>query len=217
MKKKYACIFLICMCSLFSMSYGQQIVNIGIGPTWPKFLRETEKPTGWNASIEYNRVFDNIVGFGIDAELMWNIIVDDTSYLSPDSTPIFVEEHEKKHFMFPILFALFFDPIPKYIVHPVVRGEFGINMLVKSDREYDSTGKEIVKPDELDRSGFYIGIIGKASVDAVYDLGKHAALYAGFEFQWGSKAKKRIKGKDNQYFKEEIYGPAIRMGVSFLF
>jgi len=217
MKKKYLCFIAICVYGIFSLGGAQQIINFGIGPTWPKFLRETEKPTGWNASIEYCRVFDDIIGFGVDAEFMWNVVVDDTSYLSPDSTPIYVEEHEKKHFMFPLMFALFFDPIPKYVVHPVIRGEFGVNMMVKSDREYDSTGNKIKKPDNLERSGFYIGIIGKASVDAVYDLGKHAALFAGFEFQWGSEAKKRIKDTSNQYFKEKIYGPAIRMGVSFMY
>ena len=85
-------------------------------------------------------------------------------------------------------------------------------MLVKSEKGYDSTGNEIKKPD----SGFYIGIIGKSSIDLLYDLGEHIALFCGFEFQWG-RVRRKIKGSANEYYRTQFYGPAIRMGLSILY
>ena len=211
MNKKYLVSMCFCICFFFSSGNSQSIINIGIGPTWPKNLRETEKPTAWNASIEYGKVFDNIVGFAVDFDFSWNVNVKDTSY-EVDSITVYKNNHEKKQFMFPISGCLFFDPIPKFALHPIIKGQVGLNMMVKSEKGYDSTGNEFKKPD----SGFYIGIIGKASIDLLYDIGEHIALFSGFEFQWG-RVRKKIKGSANEYYRQPFHGPAIRMGLSILY
>lgn len=215
MNRKYLVSMFLCICFFFSSSNSQSIINIGIGPTWPKNLRDTEKPTAWNASIEYGKVFDNIVGFALDVDFSWNINVEDT-IIQDDSITIYENQNEAKQFMFPISACLFFDPIPKFVFHPVIKGQLGLNMMVKSLKEYDSIGVEINKPAKEDESGFYIGIIGKASIDGVYDIGEHVALFVGFEYQWG-RLRRKVKGSANQYFRQPFYGPAIRMGLSVLY
>ena len=206
----------LCICFFFSSGNSQNIINIGIGPTWPKELRDTEKPTAWNATIEYGKLFDNIVGFAVDFDFTWNVFytiveVIDTSSTPPDTVDRKLDNN--RIFMFPISGAIIFDPIPKFVLHPVIKGQVGLNMMTKAYEELDSlTGQAIKSP----KNGFYIGIIGKASVDAVYDLGEHVALFAGFEFQWGKLRHKR-KGSIQDYDYFEFYAPCIRMGLSFLY
>lgn len=215
MKSKFLTAVCLCICFFFSSGNGQNIINIGIGPTWPKDLRGTEKPTAWNATIEYYKLFDNIVGFGLDLDFSWNVFytiveVIDTTATPPDTVDRKLDNN--RIFMFPISAALLFDPIPKFFIHPVIKGQVGLNMMTKSYEELDSTGQEIKSP----QNGFYVGIIGKVSADAVYDLGDHAALFAGFEFQWGKLRHKR-KGTVQDYDYFEFYGPCIRMGLSVLY
>ena len=204
---------------LVSFGYSQNILNIGIGPTWQKELRGSEKPTVWNATVEYGFLFDNVIGIGLDVDFSWNNVTDDTTYqVTVGQTTITKTKKykDKKLLMFPISGFILIDPIPKYKVHPVIKGQFGFNMGVKSLVQFDTAGVEQVLHDSLDEDGFYIGMIGKASADAVFDLGEHAAIFAGFEFQWG-KLKKKIKGSENEYFEHNTLGPGIRMGFSFLF
>jgi len=215
MKRKFLTVVCLCTCIFFSSGNSQNIVNIGIGPTWPKDLRDTEKPTAWNATIEYYKLFDNIVGFGLDLDFTWNVFyttveVIDTTATPPDTVDRKLDNN--RIFMFPISAALLFDPIPKFVIHPVIKGQVGLNMMTKSYEELDTTGQEIKSP----KNGFYVGIIGKFSVDAVYDLGEHAALFAGFEFQWGKLRHKR-KGTVQDYDYFDFYGPGIRMGLSVLY
>jgi hypothetical protein len=201
------------------LGYTQNILNVGIGPTWQKELRGSEKPTVWNATVEYGFLFDNIIGIGLDVDFSWNSLTDDTTFqvtVGQNTITKTRKYKDKKLLMFPISGFILIDPIPKYKVHPVIKGQFGFNMAVKSLTQFDTSGIEQTLPDSLDEDGFYVGMIGKASADAVFDIGQHAAVFAGFEFQWG-RLKKRIKGKDNEYFEHNILGPGIRMGFSFLF
>lgn len=200
-----------------SFGFSQNLLNIGIGPTWPKGLRDLDKKTAWNATIEYGKLFDNIIGFGIDVDFSWNVTSTDSTVITtgPQSDTFQVELEANRFFMFPISGFILVDPIPKYKVHPVIKGQVGFNMGVKSYKGVDSTGVVIESP----KNGFYIGVIGKASADAVFDLGEHAAIFAGFEFQWYKlNHKRRDTGSDlDKKDTFEIYGPGIRMGFSFLF
>lgn len=211
MKIKILITALICMFLIQTTGFCQNIINIGIGPIWPKELSGREKATAWNATVEYGRVFDDIIGVGFDFDFKWNYYVDDTTIIV-DTIPITKNNYVRKRFMFPISVFLHIDPIPKFVVHPVVRGQIGFNMMIKSENGYDANGNEI----EKDNNGFYFGILGKAGIDGVYDIGAHAAVFAGFEYQW-FQVRKKIKGIENQYYKPPIYGPGLRMGFSFLF
>ncbi len=202
-------------------SSAQNIINIGIGPTWPKGLRDTEKPTAWNGTVEYAKLFDNVIGVGADLDFSWNTIVNDTTYQDTNTVTGAIitktrKYKDKKLFMFPLSVFLMVDPIPKYKLHPVIKAQIGVNMMVKSETQFDSTGSEITIPKQYDEGGFYIGVLGKVSADAVFDFGEHAALYGGFELQWG-KLKKKVKDTENEYFEYNCLAPGIRMGLSFLF
>lgn len=213
MKSKFLTAVCLCICFFFSSGNGQNIINIGIGPTWPKDLRGTEKPTAWNATIEYFKLFDNIVGFGLDLDFSWNVLYNDSTIYSPTDT-VTRRLNENKMFMFPISAALLFDPIPKFVFHPVIKGQVGLNMMVRYIEELDSAGEV----EKSNKNGFYIGMIGKASADLVYDIGEHVALFAGFEAQWGKVRKKKkdsVTGQDYYYYK--CHAPGIRMGLSVLY
>lgn len=219
MNRKYAIVSFLLVLGMVPV-LGQNLLNLGIGPTWPRGLRDSEKPTAWNATIEYGRIFDNIIGFGADFDFSWNSVVDDTSYQDTGIGGTIIEKirkrKDKRLFMFPLSVFLLVDPIPTYKVHPVIKGQIGLNMMVKSESLFDSSGSEIDIPTAIDESGFYIGLLGKFSADAVFDFGEHAALFAGFELQWG-KLKKKVKGTENEYFRYNCFAPGIRMGLSFLF
>ena len=201
-------LFILCLTgTLFS----QTILNVGVGPTWPVGLRENEKMTSWNATIEAARLFDNVVGFGADLDFSWNV---NDSYSDKNDSTI-TKTAKDKTFMFPLSLQLFFDPIAKFKLHPVIRGQFGINMMVRDIAVYDSVSKEY---NESIDDGFYIGFLGKGGIDAVFDLGEHASLYAGFEYQAGRLRHKITEGPQKDHYTSfNPNGPAIRMGMSFLF
>lgn len=197
----------------------QTIINVGIGPSWPAALKNTDKKIAWNGSIEYGKIFDNIIGIGIDVDFSWWIndeYAKKTVYDNTLADSIIVSEKisDDKYFMFPISAVLFVDPIPKFKVHPVIRAQIGLNMMTR-DRE-ELINDEMVESVVSD--GFYIGLIGKGGADAVVDLGEHAAIYAGFEYQWG-RLRHRIKEGllKNNYTYFKFNAPMIRMGLSVLF
>lgn len=206
-----AILFISTVLMLYTSSLAQNIVNIGIGPTWPKDLRDSEKKTAWTATVEYGKIFDNILGFGAEVDFSWNVYYKDSTAII-DSVPVNVRLDENTILMFPVSAFVLLDPIPQFKLHPVVKGQVGFNMMVRSYKELDSTGNPIESP----KNGFYIGVIGKISTDAVYDLGQHASVFAGFEYQWGKLRHKR-ENTSNQYDYFKFYGPGIRMGFSFLF
>lgn len=218
MKRLVACGPIIAALALFCPA--QSLLNIGIGPTWPKVLRGTDKATAWNATIEFARIFDDRIGLGMDVDFLWNSVEEfyDTYDTTEDQsgTPTLVSYllKKEKRLMFPLSLFLSFDPVPHLIVHPVVRGQIGFNMMTYNDVDYrDTSGERIPEGKRSIGSGFYIGVVGKTGADAVYDLGEHAAVFLGFEYQWSTLRKKR----SNKYTWQEMNAPCFRMGLSFLF
>lgn len=191
-----------------SPSFGQRILNIGFSPIWPK----DAKSTAWNLFSEIGYVFDQKVGVGGKLDMMWNI--NEKKQISKDTLVTNeIMEEEDAIYMFPISAFLQFDPVPQYVVHPVIKAQFGFNFLVRDYTKYDSLGHKIVKPKAQDPDGFYIGSIGKISLDAVYDVGEQAAFFIGYEHQIGT-LNKRVSNNQTQSYR--VQGPAIRLGVSIL-
>ena len=211
MKFKFKFLSLLFLFLIQSNIMSQNIVNVGIGPVWPKDLNGSDKPVAWNMTVEYGRVFDDIIGVGGDFDFAWNYVVT-LKKIEGDTLDKYSHDYEKKVFFFPISAFLFVDPVPNTVVHPVIRGQIGFNMAYKHEKGFDSDEKE----HEWEDNGFYYGILGKASIDGVYDLGAHAAVYAGFEYQWGIWRRKVPETK-NKWWKPKYHGPGIRMGFSFLF
>lgn len=190
----------------------EQMLNLKIGPLWPRDIyihSESGKRTAWEGAVEIGDLFDRRIGIGGGVDLMWHIIsFDSTSAV--DTPTIMTVNKEEKRFMFPVYFFMMFDPLPDLIIHPVIRGQIGFNMLAYVNKSFPN-GQEQKSKD----SGFYMGVIGKVAIEGHYDLGKQVAIFAGFEYQW-SEVRRKIEDTDNQYTRQSLYGPGIRMGFQFL-
>lgn len=206
----------ISVTAIISTTFSQSLINLGIGPTWPKNIRGTEKPYAWNATVEYARVFDYKLGVGCDIDFSWNVVKEESKL---EGLPLTQTKTISKRFMFPVSLFIQFDPVPKNKVHPVIKGQVGFNMMVKSKPEVNDTVDGT--PYKYDESGFYYGVIGKVTTDVLLDVGEQSAFFAGAGLQWGNLMKKIDveKGAETSEadIKEKVLGPVIRMGVSFLF
>jgi hypothetical protein len=198
------------LCLMYVPAAAQDMLAIKIGPVWPREIRETERPTAWDAEIGYVRLFDKMIGFGAEVDFLWNRYEEDTTQEGTVDTTT-VKLRQNTYLMFPVSGVIVVDPLQGLVVRPVLRGTFGFNMMVNSSVQYDSLGKEIESP----KNGFYYGVIGTAGLDAMYDFGEHASVFAGLEYQWAT-AKKKKKGTENQYYEPKLSGLGIRMGLRFL-
>ena len=201
---KIKILLIILAISLTALS--QTVINVGIGPSFHGNYQTNGGKVPWNATIEAGRIFDKILGFGLDLDFTWAVM--DSFDVQNDS--ISTRAGKNKLFMFPLSVAMFVDPIAKFKLHPVIRGQFGVNIMVRDLEDIDSTGNITTSI----KDGFYIGFIGKGAIDAVFDIGQHAAIFAGFEYQAG---RLRHKIDDNEYTYYDLNAPGIRMGLSFLF
>lgn len=188
----------------------QRIVNVAFGPIWPRDLQGGAPSVQWNASLEVGQVFDKIVGAGLSAEFGWNRKLN-SSTLFDSSAGLSVTDvsADRSSYYFPVSGFIFFDPIPKYRLHPVIRGSLGCNMMAHRNRTFN--------PDaDIAGHGFYIGLIGRAGTDLLYDLGEHASVFGGFQYQWGT-LHHRVENSNNRYYNLKQYGPGIRAGMSIMF
>ncbi len=197
--------------SFIFTGYSQQVINIGIGPCWPKDIREnSNQKTSWNATVEWGRVFDDIVIIGADFDFLWNRYTDETSSDTSEMAGSITEvDSVTSWYNFPVSLFLAVDPISQYRMHFQVRGQIGFNMMA-----YKQESK--VNDEKADNSGFYVGLIGKAGADGIFDIGEHSAVFAGIEQQWKS-VKKSKDDSETSYYEQNISGPGIRMGFSFMF
>lgn len=218
MKIKKICLVAGFILSFYASVFSQNILNVGIGPCWLRNLKIEEKPTMWTASIEYGKMFDNVIGFGVDIDFTWMVYSefrDIDSTVDGEAQTFSRKSLDKKRFMYPISIFLQIDPLSRFRLHPVVKAQIGLNMMSRYDKMYNATTGQDMEKFEL-KNGFYIGLIGKGSIDAVLDVGNHAAFFVGFEFI-GGKMRSKLKGSENDYNRISFLGPGIRMGISLLF
>jgi|GEM_PF-1237417 len=207
----------ICLCAWVVSA--ETMLNIKMGPAWPKELRTDNTDggiTAWEPSIEIGGLFNRIVGIGFDAEFQWKRRLVDSTYEIGGMRYQVIDKVER-FFLFPPSFYLCIDPIPDLVVHPVIKGQVGMTLLYYSNTWFEDNDGDGTKDSEQksDDSGLYYGVLGKAGVDALYDLGENVSIFAGFEFQFGN-ARRRVEGQNNQYYRKQIFGPGIRMGFRFL-
>jgi hypothetical protein len=207
-------VFIVAIAAAAIPSLAEQMFALRIGPVWPRDIfigSPAGKRTAWDAGVDVGMLFDKKVGVGVSGEFMWHTISQDSSYFNiPDSTTRDVKNSEQKRFMFPVSLFLMFDPISQYVVHPVIRGQIGFNMLTYTNKSFPAG----VETDKVDH-GFYMGIIGKVSAEAHYKLGDNVSLISGFEYQW-SRVQRKVENTSNQYYRQKLYGPGIRVGILFV-
>jgi hypothetical protein len=194
---------IICAISLLgagSNAQAEKLFSMGIGMKWPQALLSSGIPTG-DADINYGAMIDHKVGFGLAADFLWNVQNKETR----DSTGIHYRiTNEQKTFMFPIMGFFLLDPIPNLVIHPVARFEIGYNSMIYSYKTLTDTSA--VKP----LSPYFYGLIIKASLDGLYNLGERSALFLGLEFQWAGTST--TSNPEGIFDKRDMSGIGLRAG-----
>jgi hypothetical protein len=219
-RKSFLTVFLLSMSLLTVSVCAETMINVKMGPAWPKEMRINNPEDGitaWEPSVEIGMLFNKIVGIGFDAEFQWKRRMDDSTYIDTADVPITVEGKSERFFLFPPSVFISIDPVPDLIIHPVIRGQIGLTLLYYGNKWYDDDDLDGKKDDEhkSDDTGLYYGVFGKAGLDALYDLGENVSVFGGFEFQFG-KARNRKEHTTNEYYYKSFYGPGIRLGFRFL-
>lgn len=198
-----------------TLSSAQSLLNFSIGPTWPKdkLIKETDRNVAWNGAAEWGKVFDKRIIIGAKLDFSWHVVRfkgawDDTEAKIGPGDEIYMKQ---RSFMVPVSGWVGIDPIPQYRFHPVIHAQVGFNSLFYSTTNYD-----IDQPDfdsKKNEFKYYYGFYSKFGLDGMFDLGKSASIFAGFEYQIAPLYHK----KDNKLEQISYSAPAIRLGVSFLY
>jgi hypothetical protein len=155
----------------------EKMLSMKIGMTWPRELLSTGVPTG-DAEVNYGIIIDKKVAIGVSGNFLWNVQSKEEK-VDTGGTGHYKTISAQRSFMFPIMGFFQLDPVPDLIVHPVGRFQIGYNSMIYSYTEADSLGNN-AKP----LSPYFYGLIMKAGVDAIYDIGENSALFLGMEYRW---------------------------------
>ena len=200
----------------------QHLLNFSIGPTWPqsKFVKSGDgSNVMWNASGAWGKVFDKRISLGAKVDFGWKVIKQTGNYtkdtvIDGDTIPQFddndVVRRKDRAFMIPLSLWLGIDPIPQYRFHPFIHAQVGYNSFFYSETNYKDdkgvkTGDDIVK--------YYNGFFSKFGVDGVFDLGKQASLFLGYEYQIAP-----LNNLNDDHLETTSFnGSGIRFGISVLY
>lgn len=198
----------ICAISLlgaFSGTGAEKLFSMTIGMDWPQALLNSGIPTG-DAEINYGALIDRKVGFGLAADFLWNVQNNDQR----DSSSHFKVITERKTFMFPIMGFFILDPVPNLIIHPVGRFEIGYNSMIYSYKSKDTTAGAAAIP----LSPYFYGLIIRAGIDGLYNIGERSALFIGLEYQWAGTST--TNNTDGLFDKRDMSGIGLRAGFRVL-
>lgn len=215
----------IAFLGLSSSLFANHVANLSIGPTWPKvnmnMAQKKDALTAANFSGSWGRVFDKRIILGAKADLTWEVekyqgtfsrvdtisktpLATDTVYTSNDNI-----YRKKRIFMVPLCGWIAIDPIPQYRFHPVLNAQFGYNSLFWSESNYND-GSGVSKED---KSKYYNGFFTKFGLDGMFDLGKQASIFGGFEYQIAPMYYREGTSRTLTSFN----AASLRFGVSFLY
>jgi hypothetical protein len=199
-----------------SLSAGalERTLRLSIGPAWPHILLDTEKKTAWNAGIAAGVTVDRKIGVGGACSFLWQINREEEQ-IESYATRIL---DEQKTFMWPLTGYLFINPLPDLIVHPVIEGRIGFNMLYYTESRSDT--QPAGSDGQFDPNGLYIGLIGAIGADAHFQIGDNSSLFAGLSYTWTDPTKPSKVELSNGSAVEvhrNMRGIGIRMGVSMTY
>jgi hypothetical protein len=195
----------ISLSGVLSSAGAEKLFSMGIGMKWPQVLLSSGIPTG-DADINYGAMIDRKVGFGFATDFLWNVQSNDQR----DSSSHYKIITERKTFMFPIMGFFLLDPVPNLIIHPVGRFEIGYNSMIYSYKSRDTTAGAAAKP----LSPYFYGLIVKASLDGLYNIGERSALFIGFEYQWAGTTT--TNNTDGLFDKRDMSGIGLHAGFRVL-
>jgi hypothetical protein len=146
---------------------------------------------------------DRKVGFGLAVDFLWNV----QSKIERDSTSTHYKTiSNQQTYMIPVMGFIFIDPVPDLIVHPVARFQIGYNSMLYTAK-MDST---LAQNSPQTLSPYFYGLILKASIDALYNLGKNSALFLGLEYQWANTSTANTQ--NGLFDQRDMSGVGLRAG-----
>ncbi len=193
------------------------LINLSVGPTWPeaKMIKTADPKTAWNFSGSWGKVFDKRIIIGAKGDMSWHIEKFEGVFdsIAPNGDSVYTKSdniyRKTRVFMVPICGWVAIDPIPQYRFHPVINAQVGYNSLFWSESNYDD-GTGVRKDDKFK---YYNGFYSKFGVDGMFDLGKQASIFGGFEYQIAPL----YYHEGNKLQQISFNAPALRFGVSFLY
>ena len=191
-----------------SVRSAERLFLLKIGPTWPKELQWSEKPTAWDGAIQSGLIFDRKVAFGGGIDFLWNV----NKKAKPISGTIYRLEKVERTFMFPVSGFFSLDPVPDLLIHPCASIQIGLNTMYYSHKE-DSDLPDTTLPNV---DGWYMGFYLKIAADAIFNLGEQSGIFAGFEYQWSKPQKLGVDSGD-LFAERNMSGVGIRMGFRVIY
>lgn len=192
-----------CLIHLVPATHAEKMLSGKIGMTWPRALLSTGIPTG-DAELSYGIIIDKKVALGITGNFLWNVQSKEER-VREEATTRYRLVSEQQTFMFPVMGFIQIDPLPDLIVHPAGRFQIGYNSMIYSYTEADDDGAN-AKP----VSPYFFGLIMKAGIDALYDLGERSSLFAGIEYRWSDT--KTISNTSDLFDKRNMGGIGLCAG-----
>jgi len=180
------------------------MVQLKIGPVWPKDLLSQPASTAWDASAAGGMSIDNKVAFGGVIDFLWNRHVSERSI----ATHAYEIQEDVKTFMFPLSGFVTITPLPDLIISPSIWGQVGLNTMYYSKK--NTSADTVVS--WLDEDGWYMGFIWKIAADAQFTIGENSSLFAGIEYQGSKNNKLGVKSND-VVVRRDMSGVGLRMGL----
>ena len=190
----------------------ERFIQLKIGPTWPKELQWSGKPTAGDGSVHMGLVVDRKIAFGGGIDFLWNV----NKKASPiaGSNNSYKIEESQKTFMFPVSGYLALSPIPQFRFHPCLSTQIGFNTLYYANKQ-DSLQENSSIP-IVDENGFYMGFYWKIAADVAFNLGENSELFAGLEYQVSRPDKINVERTDI-FTQRDMNGVGFRFGVRIMY
>ena len=198
--------------------FATSVVNFSVEPTTAlkkSYIHEKDIKWQWMFSGEYGWMLSDNFSLGANISFAFNLEKDKQTSVGVGTDLIYSKE---RIFMLPVSIFAAVDPVPQYVVHPVVHVVLGYNSVFISNVDYQKDQKvegetsEVKSAVEL-YNGYYNGFYTKFGADCMFDVGKKTSLFVGPQWQI-STAERRGKGKE--VFERKFNGFGLRVGVSVL-
>jgi hypothetical protein len=180
----------------------ERLFSLQIGPTWP-----TATTLAWDGEVMFGNFIDKKVGFGIAADFLWHTRTLEKDTADQNGSPSKITLKDESSYMFPVMGFFVFDPIPEQMIHPMVKFEIGYNSLI-----YNFTMRN--PPAIIPRTGYHYGLIIKAGIDGLYNVGGQAAACVGLDYRWAET--KSTKDSNGFFSRRDMSGAGIHIGFRFL-
>jgi hypothetical protein len=193
--------------SVAASVYASSVIDFAIEPTRAlsgSYMHAKDRKVHWTIAGEYGWLLNEHLTLGPNLNFVWHL---DKNRNTVDYNTYLVHSKERV-IMIPVSVFIIVDPIPQYMIHPVLHAQAGYNSVFISNVNYNSSDKNAVK--EFD--GYYNGIIGKFSLECMVDVGKSISLFVGPQWQF-STTERRGKG---YHYERKFNGFGLRFGVSAL-